>query len=141
MSTTVGLSRRMVLRNTRKRVLIRKLTSLSYSSEVDILVVIMAWKLPANPAEWHPNKKFCWSRKALFKLHVVFRMSPKHIAEVHDQMFGLTIHPQGVREYLKAYDFYRPPAKEQGRYTYTPDFKGLREFVSDVKKILRNSKN
>ena len=101
----------------------------------------MAWKLPANPAKWHPNKKFYLTRKILFHLHVNFGMSPKHISEVHEEMFGLTITPQGVREYLKAYDFYRPPAKEQGRHNYTPDTKGLKEFTSDVKKVLRDSQN
>ena len=68
-------------------------------------------------------------------------MSPKHISEVHEQMFGLTIHPQGVREYLKAYDFYRPPEKEQGRYCYHPDNEGLRDFLEGWEKVRKGSEN
>jgi hypothetical protein len=101
----------------------------------------MAWELPANPAKWHPNKKFCWSRKALYKLHVIFRMSPKHIAEVHEELFGLTISPQGVREYLKVYGFYSPPKRKQGRYCYSPDHKGLQDILPGLKKVLRDSQN
>ena len=68
-------------------------------------------------------------------------MSPKHIAEIHKEIVGLTIHPQGVREYLKAYGIYTPPAKEQGRHTYYPDFKGLREFMAEWAKVRINSEN
>ena len=98
----------------------------------------MAWKLPANPSARHPNKKFHLPRNTLYQFHVNFRMSPKHISEVHQEIFGQTIHPQGVREYLKAYGFYHPPAKEQGRYIYYPDFKGLKEFMAEWEKVREN---
>ena len=65
-------------------------------------------------------------------------MSPKHISEVHQEIYGQTIHPQGVREYLKAYGFYNPPEKEQGRHTYYPDLKGLRGFMDEWAKVRKH---
>ena len=98
----------------------------------------MAWKLPANPSARHPNKKFYLPRKTLYHFRVIFRMSPKHISEVHQEIYGRTIHPQGVREYLKAYGFYHPPAKEQGRYIYSADFKGIKDFMAEWEKVREN---
>ena len=101
----------------------------------------MAWKLPVNPAAWHPNKKFAFPRKTLFQLHVILRMSPKHISEIHEEIVGLTITPQGVREYLKAYGFYTPPAKEQGRYWYHTDHEGVTAFLKKWEKVRTSSEN
>ncbi|MDA2935164.1 hypothetical protein MYX82_12615 [Acidobacteria bacterium AH-259-D05] len=68
-------------------------------------------------------------------------MSPKHISEVYQQMLGFTIKPQGVRNYLKAYGFYTPPKKEQGRYCYQPDYQGLDAFLEEWEKVRRRPQN
>ncbi|MDA2937597.1 HNH endonuclease [Acidobacteria bacterium AH-259-A15] len=76
----------------------------------------MPWKIPAHPHAWHPNRKFAFGRKALFRFHVVLGTSPREISELHKKLFGLTISPQGVAGYLRAYDFYKP--QKPGMYRF-----------------------
>ena len=105
-----------------------------------ILAPAMPWTIPTHPEVWHPNRKFAFGREVLFHLHVQLGLSPKAISELHEKVFGFTIWPQGVRSYLKAYGFYRPPEKERGRYCYQPDRQGLKSFVEVCEKVLLDSK-
>jgi len=100
----------------------------------------MAWKIPSHPEAKHPNKRFALPRWLLFHLHVRLGLSPKMISDVHNQMFGVTIWPQGVRNYLKAYGFYFPPKKAQGRYCYEPNEQGLAAFFEICEKAKLDSK-
>jgi len=100
----------------------------------------MPWKIPSHPEAEHPNKNFGFPRKLLFHLHVRLGLSPKMISDVHNQMFGVTIWPQGVRGYLKAYGIYFPPEKALGRHCYEPDHKGLAAFFEICEKVMLDSK-
>ena len=64
----------------------------------------------------HENRKFAFSRRAAFQLHVVKKMNPRRISEFHYKLFGYTIYPQGVAMWLKAYGFYRPQKKGMYRF-------------------------
>ena len=63
------------------------------------------------------------------------------ISDVHNQMFGVTIWPQGIRNYLKVFGFYFPPEKALGRHSYEPDQKGLTAFFELFEKVRLESKN
>ena len=100
----------------------------------------MAWKIPSHPEAKHPNKRFALPREFLFYLHVRLGLSPKMISDVHNRMFGVTIWPQGVRGYLKAYRIYFPPEKALGRHCYEPDHKGLKAFFEICEEVMLESK-
>ena len=106
-----------------------------------ILAPAMPWKIPSHPEAKHPNKRFALPREFLFHLHVRLGLSPKMISDVHNQMFGVTIWPQGVRNYLKAYGIYSPPEKALGRYCYEPDQKGRTTFYKIFEEVRLDSKN
>ena len=86
------------------------------------------WRLPAHPEKWHPRKKFMFPRPFLYKLHRVFGLSPRQISELHKEMFGLTVLPHGVRNYLKAYGFFEPRTRGKGSNTQTMETRENKEL-------------
>ena len=101
-----------------------------------IFDVAMPWTIPAHPTKWHPKKKFLLGREVLYRLHIVHRLSPKGISELHEKLWGFTIRPQGVRNYLKAYGVFRPPATVEGTNVYIPDTKGVAEIEEALAEIV-----
>ena len=68
-------------------------------------------------------------RLFLYKLHRVIGLSPKEISERHKDMFGFTILPHGVRNYLKAYGLFRPRTRGKGSKTQTTENKELTSLL------------
>ena len=68
-------------------------------------------------------------RAFLYKLHRVMGMSPRQISQLHKDMFGLTILPHGLRNYLKAYGIFRSRTRGKGSRSQATEYK---EFTSSL---------
>jgi len=90
--------------------------------------VTMPWKIPAQPAKWSIRKKFMFPRQFLHKLHCVMGLSPRQISELHRGMFGFTIWPHGVRNYLRAYGIFEPRTRGKGSKSQAEEFKELTTY-------------
>ena len=68
-------------------------------------------------------------RPFLHKLHCVMGLSPRQISELHRGMFGFTIWPHGVRNYLRAYGIFEPRTRGKGSNTQLTENKEIASLL------------
>ncbi len=59
-------------------------------------------------------------------------MSPRQISELHKETFGLTILPQGVRNYLRAYGIFEPRTRGKGSKSQAEEYKEVTAYYKNL---------
>ena len=66
-------------------------------------------------------------------------LSPRQISELHKDMFGRTILPHGVRNYLKAYGLFEPRTRGKSSKSQAEEYKELTAYYKNWVSSQKNS--